>query len=439
MRAGLYRFTKKADRNDQIGRAYNIFISIVAVLSVIPLMFKQDYYWLTMIDRITVYILFCDYMFRWLAYDFATNRKKWWIFCLYPISPLAIFDMVSLLPSLGILSPSFRILRLLRITKLLRYSETLTYILNVFRKQKKILMSVLLIAVGYIFVSAMFMFSTEPQSFDNFFEALYWATTALTTVGYGDVYPITNGGRLVSMISSLFGIAVIALPSGIVTGGIIQEYHDQQKVEDGSDLDDIDITKAGGNFFLKNKTIRRYALIMTMGVAMNIVLFFVSIYFGWPCWLDITGTIMVTILLEPAAGIIVALLNNCIISVFTLGSEGLFFSFVGASVALVVGLLVRNRKNKVELKRFPLAFLVGLLVGTIMDSIVILYVLGALNFSWEIDFYNTFINQGYPREIAVLFACGIIKIVDFSVSLVIALIAFMFSRSTKKYDSKKNS
>lgn len=73
------------------------------------------------------------------------------------------------------------------------------------------------------------MFCYEPQTFDSFFDALYWATTALTTVGYGDVYPTTMIGQLISMISSIFGVAVIALPAGIVTGGFLEEINKRKE------------------------------------------------------------------------------------------------------------------------------------------------------------------------------------------------------------------
>ena len=65
--------------------------------------------------------------------------------------------------------------------------------------------------------------------FESFFDALYWATTSLTTVGYGDVYPVSDFGRVVSMISSLFGIAIIALPSGIITAGYMDELKNRKE------------------------------------------------------------------------------------------------------------------------------------------------------------------------------------------------------------------
>ena len=76
--------------------------------------------------------------------------------------------------------------------------------------------------MGYIIISAIVIFNVEPDSFENFFDAVYWSTVSLTTVGYGDIYPVTALGRTVAMISSFFGIAIVALPAGIVTAEYIK-------------------------------------------------------------------------------------------------------------------------------------------------------------------------------------------------------------------------
>ena len=86
-------------------------------------------------------------------------------------------------------------------------------------------------AVFYIFITALIMFNGEedinPETgeylFNNFFDAFYWASCTLTTVGYGDLYPISTTGRVISIISSMVGIAIIALPSGIITAGYMEE------------------------------------------------------------------------------------------------------------------------------------------------------------------------------------------------------------------------
>lgn len=232
MREQIYHLIRKANSHEKMSKLYNFMICGVAVLSVVPLMFKTTNTLLEKIDLITVYILFMDYILRWIVADFTMKKHKGvWAFIIYPFTPLAILDLVSILPSLGLLGKGWRILRMFRITKLFRYSENFSYIANVFEKEKHTLMSVLAIALAYIFISALAMFSYEPETFDSFFDALYWATTALTTVGYGDVYPTTPVGQLISMISSIFGIAVIALPAGIVTGGFLEEINKRKEKE----------------------------------------------------------------------------------------------------------------------------------------------------------------------------------------------------------------
>ncbi|AVM53101.1 hypothetical protein C4H11_09290 [Bacteroides zoogleoformans] len=149
------------------------------------------------------------------------------------------------LPTINLIAPTFklarlsRLLRLLRVIKVIRYFEPLEVILSVIKRQKTILCTVLSLAVFYIFVTAMIMFNAEeeinPETgrylFDNFFDAFYWAACTLTTVGYGDLYPISDVGRVISIISSMVGIAIIALPSGIITAGYMDEIKERKKNE----------------------------------------------------------------------------------------------------------------------------------------------------------------------------------------------------------------
>ena len=77
-------------------------------------------------------------------------------------------------------------------------------------------------------LSALVVFNVEPDTFESFFDAIYWAVVSLTTVGYGDIYPVSTLGRIVTMISSVFGVAIIALPAGIITAGFMQELEKRQ-------------------------------------------------------------------------------------------------------------------------------------------------------------------------------------------------------------------
>ena len=78
-------------------------------------------------------------------------------------------------------------------------------------------------------ISALVIFSVEPDSFNTYFDAVYWATVSLTTVGYGDIYPVSVMGRLIAMISSVLGIAIVALPSGIITAGYMAELSKEKE------------------------------------------------------------------------------------------------------------------------------------------------------------------------------------------------------------------
>jgi voltage-gated potassium channel len=109
--------------------------------------------------------------------------------------------------------------------------------MRVLSKERHVLFSVLILALFYIFITALIMFNAEPhinpatgqETFSSFFDALYWATVTLTTVGYGDLCPVTDIGRVVSMLSSLFGVAIIALPSGVITASYLDELRNSKK------------------------------------------------------------------------------------------------------------------------------------------------------------------------------------------------------------------
>ena len=108
-----------------------------------------------------------------------------------------------------------------RLVRILRYSKNVQTITDILKRSKKPLSAVCGLAVGYIFISAIVLFNIEPDSFETFFDAVYWSTVSLTTVGYGDIYPVTILGRALAMISSFFGIAIVALPAGIITAEYI--------------------------------------------------------------------------------------------------------------------------------------------------------------------------------------------------------------------------
>ncbi|MFQ9768402.1 potassium channel family protein [Thomasclavelia ramosa] len=140
----------------------------------------------------------------------------------------ALIDFLSIVPAFTTINSGFKALKLMRVLKCfkifktLRYSKSFMLMVKVFEKEKNSLITVFITAIGYIGVTALIMFNAE-SSFKSYFDAVYWATTALTTVGYGDIYPVSDLGKIVSMTSSFIGIAIVAIPSGIITSGYIDE------------------------------------------------------------------------------------------------------------------------------------------------------------------------------------------------------------------------
>ena len=217
----------------------------VSMFIIIILMFWEHHRYFFYIEVFTTTVFIIDYILRWITADYRLGQGKH-SFVSYPYSFWAIIDMLSILPSFHILGESFKILRTLRmlktlrLLKALRYSDQIFIFFDVLKKERKVLSSVLFFAMTYIFVTALVMFNFEPrinpftgeETFRSFLDALYWSTVTLTTVGYGDLTPATDLGRVISMFSSLFGIGVIALPSGIITASYLDELHKIERMKE---------------------------------------------------------------------------------------------------------------------------------------------------------------------------------------------------------------
>ena len=237
MRKRIFEIIEKADGQDRASAIYDFTMIFFIVISLIPLAFKTHYPAWTVIDIISAIVFIIDYVLRLITADYKYDRHEAMSFIKYPFSFMAIIDLLSILPSLALVNQGFRALRVirmlramrvLRVFKTIRYSHSIVLLNNVLKNAKSSLLTVCGLAVGYILVSALVIFNVEPESFKNFFEAIYWATVSLTTVGYGDIYPVSTTGRIITMISSVFGIAIVALPAGIITAGYVKEIEKER-------------------------------------------------------------------------------------------------------------------------------------------------------------------------------------------------------------------
>lgn len=227
-RKTLFQVIEPHQKENAIEKAYDVLMFLTIIVSLIPLTTKSHIGIFIWLDFVSTVIFIVDYILRLVTADYKLGKGKLSFF-LYPFTFLALADLLCILPSLFLLNNSLRLfkilrmLRILRVFKFIRYSKNIQLLTNVLKKQKDSLIIVGLLALGYIFISALIIFNVEPSTFPNFFDALYWATISLTTVGYGDIYAVSTTGKIITMISSFLGIAIVALPAGIITAGYMKE------------------------------------------------------------------------------------------------------------------------------------------------------------------------------------------------------------------------
>lgn len=231
MREKIFNLIEPNGAETKASKCYDFFMIFVILLSIIPLAFKDETELFIIIDKVTVVIFIIDYILRLVTADYKLKRGNL-SYLRYIFTPMAIVDLLSILPSILLLNKSLKLLKVLRLARSLkvlkvfksfRYSKSIAIIIRVFKREKEALFVVGGLAIGYILITALILFNVEPDTFRNFFNAVYWATISLTTVGYGDIFAISTIGKTITMISSFMGIAIVALPAGIITAGYMEE------------------------------------------------------------------------------------------------------------------------------------------------------------------------------------------------------------------------
>ena len=237
MRNKIFDVIEIAGPGNRLSAVYDYLMMVVIVVSMVPLAFKDTNVWFQLIDTITVSVFVIDYILRFVTADIKLNRGPS-SFLVYPFTPMALIDLLAIIPSFIPVLPGLRLVKIFRLfrtfrvfrsLKIFRYAKSAQIVADVIRQQKGPLLAVCSMALGYVVISALVIFNVEPDTFSDFFEAIYWATVSLTTMGYGDIYPVTTIGRIVTMISSFVGIAIVALPAGIITAGYMERIQEEKE------------------------------------------------------------------------------------------------------------------------------------------------------------------------------------------------------------------
>lgn len=239
--------------NEKWDKFINIFIIVLIVLNVIAVMLETvpSYHdeWIEQrffhyFDLFSVIIFTVEYLLRlWSSNHDPKYRHPIWGRLKYMLTPSALIDLLAFLPFylVSIVSIDLRIIRLLRLLRFLRLFQLTAYlsatqmILNVFRKRSnELVLSLILMLFLIIIASSMLYFAEHlhPISGDSFTSipaSVWWAIVTLTTTGYGDMVPMTSIGKIASSVIMLTGVAIFALPAGIITAGFLDEFRMNSK------------------------------------------------------------------------------------------------------------------------------------------------------------------------------------------------------------------
>ncbi len=250
-RKRTYHFLNSTETAGAFSRAFNAFIVVLIMLNILAMILesvKEIRDWIpgyfTWFEYFSVAIFSLEYSLRvWTSVEDPRYRRPILGRLRFALTPLALVDLSAVLPFyLPFIRADLRglrmfrlvrIMRVMRVAKLGRYSESLQMLLRVVRSRWEQLLSSILILLILAIVSASLMFYAEneaqPKAFSSIPAAMWWAVATLTTIGYGDVYPVTVIGKFMASIIAVLGIGMFALPTGILGSGFMEELDKNKK------------------------------------------------------------------------------------------------------------------------------------------------------------------------------------------------------------------
>ncbi len=260
MKKRIFEIISPAAKDDSYSRIFDMLVVGIIILNVIGIGIttfnhSSDFlYTLTeSIELVSVMIFTIEYLLRvWTGDLLYPKSGKIMSRIKYIVSFMAIIDLVSILPFYlpffidldARFLDTLRILRLLRIFKLHRYTNALTSMHKVIKRKGKLLISSVSVILLLTIITAIVIYNIEseaqPEVFENAFSGLWWAVATFTTVGYGDIVPITVPGKLFSSFIAYLGLGLIAIPTGIISAGFVEldnERHEREILKIQAELE----------------------------------------------------------------------------------------------------------------------------------------------------------------------------------------------------------
>lgn len=248
---------------DWLSRFYDIVNALAIVVNLTASILytfepvRLRYGWLVLtLEQVTVAFFAVDYCLRlWTARALSPGLSEPRAVLKYALSFSGVVDLLSFLPYyLPVFFPSgavafrmFRVVRIFRLFRINAYYDSLNVITQVITSKRQQLLSSVFIILVLMLASSLCMYSLEheaqPEVFTNAFSGIWWSVSTLLTVGYGDIYPITTLGKLFGIVISFLGVGMVAIPTGIISAGFVDQYSRIKRLSEYAHESDIHFIK----------------------------------------------------------------------------------------------------------------------------------------------------------------------------------------------------
>lgn len=243
----IHTIIQVGNLHDRISRAYDFtligFIILTVVVAILETFQQMEGFFevLKVLEYISLVFFAIDYALRiWTADELYPTKTPAKARVKYIFSWIGIVDLLSCIPlfipmGVGTLR-MFRIIRILRVFRVHHYTDPMRVIAEVLEKKKGQLLSSCFIVVILMLTSSLLMYNLEhkvqPEAFANAFSGLWWAVNTLLTVGYGDIVPVTLAGKICGIILTFLGVGMVAIPTGIISAGFIEQVNEMKRLEE---------------------------------------------------------------------------------------------------------------------------------------------------------------------------------------------------------------
>lgn len=248
LRSKTYRLLESETRKNFAAKAINLFLIVLIITNVIAAIFESESAYnnlfhqeFALFEFISLSLFCIEYLLRvWCCIenpkfqDISTIKAR----ANYIFTPMALIDLIAILPFIIALFftidlRTLRLLRVLRLLKLTHYFKGFNIFINVLSKELKSISAAMMVMIFLIVIAASLMHSVEgkiqPDAFGSIIQSFWWAVVTMTTVGYGDVVPITTAGKVISTFIMLIGVGLVALPAAMLAARFGEELRERKQ------------------------------------------------------------------------------------------------------------------------------------------------------------------------------------------------------------------